>query len=253
MKFIYLIPLFLSSIIVNDSINSSFDTIKSKKEISVTEVIDSTYIKVKIDNNQLELADDNVDSYNFFDSNFFRILPVIVGLLIAIIPWIRKKYFTRPELTIELVLDKSFNANEGLSRKSKVTNGIIQEEDEIRLFSLRWKYKLIIRNNSNITAFYPRLLKSESGIWFTKIDKLNKLIPIKSTDKETIINCEYKKYVEAKPIERPRLNRFPDEFKDLKIALEYKNSAKIKFFTLFEFSDSKDQNKFMKIKPKEFE
>jgi hypothetical protein len=179
------------------------------------------------------------------------IISIIVAIVIAIAPWIKKKFFTRPELTIELVFDSGLNANLGLSYKNDLSLGYIEGDKAIHVWSLTWKMKLIIRNNSDITAHYPEIFLKNDALYFTKIDSLNKLKSITNTS-EIVLNCEYQKYSESTPDERPELGGFPQEFEDLKILLQYKNSAKMRFYTLFDFADKKEHNKFKGIRPKGF-
>lgn len=179
------------------------------------------------------------------------IISIFVAIIIAITPWIKKKYFTRPELTIELVYNDGLNLNLGLSHKNDLSLGYIEGDKAIHVWSLIWKMKLIIRNNSDITAYYPEILFKNDALNFTKIDQLNKLKPI-SNISEIILNCQYQKYCESIPDERPELKKFPQEFDNLEILLQYKNSAKMRFYTLFDFADKNEQNKFKVLRPKRF-
>ncbi|MBN1185574.1 MAG: hypothetical protein JXB49_25030 [Bacteroidales bacterium] len=232
----------------------SIDTVESKVTYSDTMITDTIDIK-KIDDSIIlksESSEEPSDKKNIDFNIMLGIIAIIVALIIAIIPWIRKKFFIRPELTFELIPDGGLNSNEGLSWKNDLSKGYIEGEKAIHVWGLKWKYKLIIRNNSDVTAFYPKIYRKSSGIWFTKIDSLNNLKPIKTSDDDIVLKCEYQKYTESIPSERPKLDKFPVEFQDLKILLEYKNSAKSRFYTLFEFDNFTNNNNFIRFKPKGF-
>ena len=186
------------------------------------------------------------------DCNILQFISILVAILIAIFPWVRNKFFRRPEIVIELEYHKGLSTNEGLSNKNDFSEKIIKNGNEILIFGLKWKYIIRIRNNSDILATYPKLHKPKVGIWFNSIEELNIYKPIRSSDNDLIIKCEYEKYTETKPSDRPKFVKFPVEFNDLKILLEYQNSAKIKFYTLFEFENLKSKNTFYFKKPKGF-
>lgn len=200
-----------------------------------------------------ESSEELSDKKNIDINIMLGIIAIIVAIIIAIIPWIRKKFFIRPELTFELIPDGGLNSNEGFSWNNDLSKGYIEGENAIHVWGLKWKYNLIIRNNSNVTAFYPKIYKESSGIWFTKMDSLNNLKPIKTSDDDIVLKCEYQKYTESIPSKRPKLDKYPVEFQNLKILLEYTNSAKIRFYTLFEFGNYINNNEFLRFKPKGFE
>jgi hypothetical protein len=179
------------------------------------------------------------------------ILGIIVGLIIAIVPFLWKRYISRPEVTIEILKDGGLSFPKGLSHNNTVNEeGYIDANNAIRIFELTWRFKIKITNNSDLTAFYPELMFNPSGPKFTQIDKLNRLQPIKPT--ETIeLNVEYRKYEEKKGYERTNVGReMPTEFSDLGLLLIYKSSHKIAFYTLYNFSGIK--NTFLKRRPKEY-
>ncbi len=179
------------------------------------------------------------------------IIGIIVGLAIAVIPFLWKRYISRPEVTIEIIKDGGLSSPRGLSNRNKVNEeGYIDGGTAIRVFELTWRFKIRITNNSELTAFYPELTFNPNGPKFTLIDKLKNLQPIKPT--ETIeLNVEYRKYEEKTGEERTNVGReMPTEFSDLGFLLSYQNSHKIKFYTLYDFSG--DKNKFLKKRPKEY-
>ena len=181
------------------------------------------------------------------------IIAILIGIIIAIIPYLRQKYILRPELTIEIIGNGGLSSPLGLSRKNKVTaEGYIDGDNAIRVFELKWKFLIRITNNSDLTAFYPNIYFNPNGPKFKLIDKLNNLQPIKPA--EIIeIKAEYKKFEEKAGKERTVVGRdIPDEFEDLGLLLSYQNSKKRNFYTLYDYSASNNKNLFLKRKPKEY-
>lgn len=179
------------------------------------------------------------------------ILGLVLALILALIPFLWKRYIARPEVTIEIIKNGGSSSPRGLSYKNKVNEeGYIDGNNAIRIFELTWKFKIRITNNSELTAFYPELNFNPNGPKFTLIDKLNKLQPIKST--ETIeLNVEYRKYEEKTGQERTDVGKeMPTEFNDLGLLLTYQNSHKTDFHTLYNFSDKKSV--FLRKKPREY-
>lgn len=178
---------------------------------------------------------------------------IVVGILVAIIPYLRRKYFLRPELTIEIIKDGGMSSPRGLSSKNKVNEeGYIDGNTAIRVFELTWTFKIRITNNSNLTAFYPELEFNPNGPKFTLVDKLNSLNPIKPA--ETVeLKVEYRKFEERTGQERTNVGKeMPEEFNDLGLLLCYQSPKKSKFYTLFNFYDDGNKNSFIKKQPKEY-
>lgn len=179
------------------------------------------------------------------------IIGIIIGLVIAVVPFLWKRYISRPEVTIEIIKNGGSSSPRGLSHKNKVNEeGYVDGNTAIRVFELTWRFIIRITNNSELTAFYPELTFNPNGPKFMLIDKLNKLQPIKTTETIELI-AEYRKYEEKKGEERTDVGReMPTEFSDLGLLLSYKNSHKTDFYTLYDFSGHK--NKFLKKRPREY-
>jgi hypothetical protein len=179
------------------------------------------------------------------------ILGIVVGIIIAVAPFLWKRYVARPELTIELLKDGGSSSPKGLSHKNVVNEeGYIDGLTAIRVFELTWKFQIRVTNNSELTAFYPELTYNPYGPRFDLIDKLNTLQPIKPTE-SIVLKAVYKKYEEKTGEERTDVGRqMPEEFSDLGLLLTYKNSHKITFFTLFDFNEK--TNRFLIRKPNEY-
>jgi len=181
------------------------------------------------------------------------LLGIFVGILIAVIPYFRRKYFLRPELTIEIINDGGSSSPRGQSSKNKVNQeGYIDGNTAIRVFELTWRFKIKITNNSDLTAFYPDLEFNPNGPKFMLIDKLNSLQPIKPT--ETIeLKVECRKYEESTGQERTNVGRdMPLELNELGLLLRYQNSKKSKFYTLYDYHGDGNKNTFLKKRPKEY-
>ncbi len=178
------------------------------------------------------------------------IISIVIAIIIASIPYVRNRYLLGPELTIEIIPDGGMSSPRGLSSKNKVNaEGYIEGNNAIRIFELTWRFKLIIRNNSDNTAYYPKILFISSKPKFTKIDSINELKPL--TNIENIeLKVEYSKFEECQGKDRTKTTGIPNELKDLKIIIESKNGKKMKFYTLY--CIEKNENKFIRKIPKEF-
>lgn len=179
------------------------------------------------------------------------IIGIVIGVIIAIVPFIWKRYVVRPEVTIEIIKYGSSSTPRGLSANNKLNEeGYIVGATAIQIFELTWRFKIRITNNSEVTAFYPELNFNPNGPKFRLIDKPNKLEPIKTT--ETVeLSVEYRKYEEKQGNERTNTGKeIPQEFSDLGLLLSYQNPHKKRFYTLYNFSENK--NKFLKRKPSEY-
>lgn len=179
------------------------------------------------------------------------IIGIVVGLIVAIVPYLWNKYFARPELTIEIIKDGGTSSPRGLSSKNKVNEeGSIDGFTAIRVFELTWKFQIRITNNSELTAFYPDLTFNPNGPKFNLIDKLNTFQPIQPIE-TIVLKAENKKYEEKIGGDRTDVGiQMPEEFSDLGLLLSYNNSHKSKFFTLFDFNEKK--NHFLATRPKEY-
>ncbi|MCU4174830.1 hypothetical protein [Carboxylicivirga sp. N1Y90] len=178
---------------------------------------------------------------------------IVLGIVIAIIPYVRRKYFLRPDLTIEIVSDGGLSSPLGLSAKNEVNEeGYIDGNTAIRVFELIWQFRVRITNNSDLIAFYPKLEFNPNGPRFTLIDKLNSLEPIEPA--ETIeLKVEYRKYEEKTGKERTNVGKeMPSEFNDLGLLLCYQSPRKSTFYTLYDYNGDGNKNNFINKRPKEY-
>jgi hypothetical protein len=178
------------------------------------------------------------------------IISIAIAIIIAVTPFLWKRYFSRPELTVEVIKGGGVSSNVGVSNKNDISKGYIDGNTAIYVFRVVWQFKVVIRNNSEIIAYYPKLILDTTSPKFTKIEPLNELIPIST--KDTIeLKEEYTKYEECEGKDRSDVANFPEELKNIKILLEYKNASKIKSYTLYSHSD-KTRNIFPLRRPKVF-
>lgn len=179
------------------------------------------------------------------------IIGIILAFIIAVVPFLWKKYISRPEITIEIIKNGSSSSRRGFSQKNKVNEeGYIDGNNAILIFELTWKFKIRLTNNSELTAFYPELNFNPNGPKFNLIDNLNKLQPIRTTE-SIELSVEYRKYEEKTGQERTNVEReIPPEFTDLGLLLTYQNSHKTYFYTLYNFSNK--INIFLKKCPSEY-
>lgn len=194
----------------------------------------------------------NCITTNYNSKTMETLLTILGGLLIAIVPFLWKRYISRPEVTIEIIKDGGSSSPMGLSRHKNVVNaeGYIDERTAINVFELNWRFQIRIVNNSELTAFYPELTFNPNGPKLNLINNLNKLQPIKPTE-AIILKAEYRKLEEKTGQERTDIGRqIPEEFSDLGLLLAYQNSHKRFFFTLFDFKEK--TNKFLIKRPNEY-
>jgi len=178
-------------------------------------------------------------------------LGLIITVLIAMIPHFRKVYFIGPELTIELIPDGENIMKKGLSGKNNTSKGYVNRNNAIYVFEVTWNVNLKITNNSNITAFYPKLHFLNQQLSFTLLDKLDLNKPIQGNE-QILLKGKYVMYEEVNEKKLTKTNGLPESFDDLKILLEYKNPNKKNFYTIFSNSNDAERNVYSRKKPKEF-
>jgi len=178
------------------------------------------------------------------------IISILVAVIIAFIPYARYRYFKGPKLTMEIILENGLSSPVGLKSKNIIENkGYVKNNNSNNIYKLKWRFRLIIRNNSDIVAYYPKIYFNKSKPSFTKIEKLNELEPLLNS-KHIELEAEYIKFEECQVKDRTPTNVIPEDLKDLELLIESKNSSKMKFYTLYFLKNNK--NKFLRKKPKEF-
>jgi hypothetical protein len=181
---------------------------------------------------------------------FLKLLPPILGLAIAITPYLWRRFFARPELTIELKDVHYSSSPLGVSGKNIPTaDGHIDGNNAIYVYHQRIDFTVIVRNSSPHTAYYPEfILNPEASIY--QIDPLNNFKPILSGE-AVELKGKYNLFHESKGVDRQSNEKEAEKLEGLNMLLEYKNALKTKVYTLFEKS-AKNQNIFLSKKPKKF-
>lgn len=183
---------------------------------------------------------------------WLTLLGLAATIIIALIPFLWKRYFTRPELAIEIVNHMGPSMNVGISNQNIPNEkGYIDGNNAIYVFHLKWRISLIIRNNSDRIAYYPKIYFEPAEPHLLLLEKLNSQKPIMEHE-EVTLKAEYGKYEEKRGQERSTTAILPPELTNMRILIEYKNSAKIKFYTLYDQSKAHENNIFTKRKPSGF-
>ncbi len=176
---------------------------------------------------------------------------LIIAVGLALTPYIKRVYFIGPELTVELVPKGGSSGNRGLSRKNDTSKGYVDGDKAIYVFEVTWNVNLKITNNSNITAYYPNIKFLNQQLSFSTLEQIDKNKPIQGNE-QIVLKGTYSMFEECEGKNRTEINGIPDNFKDLKILVEYKNPSKKTFYTMFTNSEHADINKYLRHKPKEF-
>ncbi len=178
------------------------------------------------------------------------ILGVALAVVVPIFVYLWNRYFRRPALTIEMTLNHSGSKPIAVSPRNKAfIDGDIDGMNALRIYEMDWNINMIIRNNSEYTAYYPKLHFMQDRPTFQRIDPLNELKPITNTD-EVVLNGKYVKREEVHPNHRTEPVGFPPDCNEMEILLQYQNGSKVTFYTLYKHSDK--TNNFFKRMPKRF-
>lgn len=115
----------------------------------------------------------------------------------------------------------------------------------IRLDSLRWRYELSLRNNSEHAAYNVRLLQpvlNESIEVDPKIDSFRPILP----NGEQVFKIIFHEIMEGTGMETYEASRKPPPyFKNGKIIIEYTNVKGTKFYTVYDPNkDERQRNIF---------
>lgn len=181
---------------------------------------------------------------------WLQILAVVVPIVTALVTAVYFVFFRIPKLDIEIVRDGGSSMPKGISSLNdpSITHYV---EDIIYCYEVKWKIIIKIRNNSEYTAFYPKLYFSKNSIILKKMDKLNRLEPIKATELKEL-KAEIVLFEEKTGKTRTNAGKLPTELSKIKLLLEYKNIFRIKYYTIYDFQESATQNKLRICRPKEY-
>lgn len=183
--------------------------------------------------------------------NGISILAIVISIIISITPIIRNKYFSRPEIIIEIIRTGGSSSKIGYRSKDELKDQNFKYDNKaISIFEVVWKFRIRLTNNSEFVAYYPKITFKPYGPKISVISNLNTNQPINNT-KSIDLEIEYTKLEEIDGQKRTDFSLdLPPEFSELGILLTYQNSSKIVFHTCYNFSQNK--NKFLKKTPKEY-
>ncbi len=179
-----------------------------------------------------------------------EIIGVLLAIIIPIIIWLRKSYFVGPTLVVEIKRSGFTSSPQGPSWKNEFVDGGIHIKDALYVYKLEWHFQIIIRNNSEHTAYCVKIAFEEGNNPFSRHDVINELIPRKATD-EIVLDAFVTAHEECLPKNRTDAAKIPDQVERLRILLEYKNSSGAVFFTLYD-NAAEIKNDRLRIRPKRF-
>jgi hypothetical protein len=181
---------------------------------------------------------------------FLKFLPSIVGVIIASTPYVYRRFFARPELTIELKNIRSSSSQVGVSAKNEPTpEGYFDGNNAIYVYNQQVKFVTVVRNSSPHTAYYPKLYLSSDNTSFG-LEKLDSYKPLLSGE-FVELKGTLTMYHESRGIDRLSKEKEVENLNDLVILLEYRNALRTKVYTLYTKSFD-DKNAFLFRKPRRF-
>jgi len=181
-------------------------------------------------------------------ANLLTVLGILVTLLIALFPYLRKTFFQGPELTIEFKKGQTSSNSLGVIYNS-LFDGLYDMRKEKLQYQYTWNFEIIIRNNSEYTAYYPKIFFKDNNSPFLTIENLNEQQPIGSKEKITL-KAVYQEIEETTSDKRSKMIDLPIAITETQILLEYKNDKKTIFYTLY--NQTYKSNDFFRRKPKIF-
>src|SRR6201995_2357558 len=102
-----------------------------------------------------------------------------IGVIVAIITLLVTYKWERPELTIEFRGNGGHSSPMGHSNKNVPgADGFYDGNNAILIIEMLYNLQIVIRNNSELTAYYPKIYLKETQPPFYRIDTLNEQVPI---------------------------------------------------------------------------
>lgn len=172
---------------------------------------------------------------------------VITAVCIPIVVFLYRRYFVGGFLTIKVDFSNGVSAPKDIIKPHFDDVGYIIRDKSIVRHDLTWTYKVTITNNSDSSAYFPRLLYKNELFPNITIENLEELKPIGS-GKSVVLKVKFFELSDTLPTQRKRTNEPPKDFDSLELLLEYYNSNNAKFFTLYKNTDK--INRQSKLKPK---
>lgn len=174
-------------------------------------------------------------------------LSVILGVGIPSFIYYRKKYFVGSFLTVEFQFSNGIGSPVGVIKPFIDEDGYGVRNKSIVRHHLTWRYKIIITNNSDQTAFFPKISYNAELFPDIQLEEIKELQPIGSKESK-IIDVEFFEVSDTLPSQRKRTTDPPTDFTALKLLLEYYNGQDAKFYTLYNNADK--SNRSYKLRPK---
>lgn len=174
------------------------------------------------------------------------IVSASLAISIPVIIYLRKKHFVGGFLTIKLAFKSGSSSPAGVIAPHIDEDGFLIRDKSIVRHHLTWTYDVTITNNSDHTAYFPRLYYKNDHFPNITIEELEQLKPIGSKE-SVIIKIEFFEHSDTLPSQRKRVDQPPIDFTTLKLLLEYYNSQQSKFYTMYDNADQ--SNISSKLKP----
>ncbi len=147
--------------------------------------------------------------------------------LITIIPSFKRKYLSQPKLKVQIVPGQNY------SKKKWTTGKTSSAGLPLFVYESCWNYEIIIENPSSFDAYYPKIKFDRVLPYSSQLSILNPSEPIKSLERISLTGNYTKLWQdEEKDVAIPL--GISDDFKKIRIILEYQNEQKTKFYTVFD-------------------
>lgn len=156
----------------------------------------------------------------------------------------------RPYIDFEVKRGSSMAYPPKFVKESPKTEGHFDDikPDGVYLFEFQIKYKLIIRNNSNLIAYYPKIyLNTKDLLYSSKEDNYSNPISIttpKTLDLELRIT---KKMIHSESNRVLQKENLPDVIKNLSLIATYQNEQRDSYSTKYTVLDGNCYGKKTKI------
>ncbi|WP_295654918.1 hypothetical protein [uncultured Mucilaginibacter sp.] len=174
------------------------------------------------------------------------VISATLAILIPVIIYVNKRYFVGGFLTIKIDFKTGTSSPAGVLIPYIDEDGFGIRNRSIVRHHLTWTYKLTITNNSDHTAYFPRLYYKNDQFPDITIEKLEELKPIGSKESVTM-NIKFFENSDTLPTQRKQTDKPPTDFTTLRLLLEYYNGYDSKFYTLYDNADK--SNKPSKLRP----
>lgn len=173
------------------------------------------------------------------------IITVVRTIAGAVYPPLKKKYFDQPKIYINFQYQSSSKSPK-ISPKND-TSQPINMMDAIWINELRWRYKLILLNNSEHPAYNIRLLEPDQEHYFVLDPKIDRLKPLLSNN-EASYNAIFNDIFEGTGYEANAIiETHPHFLVNKRYVLEYTNVKGTKFYTVFDGSkEESKRNEFLR-------